>query len=126
MSVQLPTCVIHIELRQRHAVRTRDRDEYVIDLGRNLREEPPQPIEVRRVERGDAGCELEAGAMHALGVASRDDHGSSLAVGAPRGLEPDARAATDHEDRLTVELGFATHAAANFAVGQGLRTRVSP
>jgi hypothetical protein len=40
MSVQLPTCVIHIELRQWHAVRTRDRDEYVIDLGRNLREEP--------------------------------------------------------------------------------------
>ena len=94
------------------AVGTRDRDQDVIDPGRHLREEPPQPIEVRRVERRDAGLELKAGAMHALGIASRDDHGSSLAVGPPCCLEPDARAAADHEDRLTGELGFATHVGA--------------
>jgi hypothetical protein len=110
MSVQLPTRVVHVELRLRRAVGTRDRDEYVIDLGPNLREERPQPIEVRRVERGDTGCELEAGAMHALGIASRDDHGSSLAVGPPCCLEPHTRAAADHEDRLTRKLGFATYA----------------
>ena len=72
MRVQLSTCVVHVELRQRHAVRTWDRDQYVIQLGRNLREEPSKPIEVRRVERGDACLELETRAMHPLGITCRD------------------------------------------------------
>jgi hypothetical protein len=114
-----------VEIGKRYPAWTGDRDEYMVDRRWNLSEEPREPIEVCRVERGDPRRELSTGVMHAFRVASRDDHGSPLAVRAPRGLEPDARAAADHEDRLTVELGFATHAAANFAVGQGLRTRVS-
>src|SRR6476659_40421 len=82
----------------------------MVDRRWNLSEEPPEPIEVRRVERGDPRRELSTGVMHAFRVASGDDHGSPLAVRAARGLEPDARAAADHEDGLTGELGFPTHA----------------
>ena len=57
--------------------------------------------------------ELEAGALHALGVACRDDHLGSLFVCPPGGLEADAGAAADHEERLPGELLVALdHAAA--------------
>jgi hypothetical protein len=83
----------------------------MVDRRWNLSEEPPEPIEVCRVERGDPCRELSTGLMHAFRVASGNDHGSPLTVRAPRGLETDARATADHKDGLTGELGFPTHAA---------------
>jgi hypothetical protein len=72
-----------------------------------LVEEPREPGEVGGVEGGDAGPELEAGAVQAVRVARRDDHVGSLLARAPSSLEPDAGAAADHQDRLAGQLQFA-------------------
>ena len=57
--------------------------------------------------------DLESGALHALGVACRDDHLGSLVVGPPGGLQADAGTTADHQERLTGELRVASdHATA--------------
>ena len=57
--------------------------------------------------------ELEADAVHAFGVARRDDHVGSLLARPPGRLEPDAGAAADHDERLAGELRFARRDAAS-------------
>jgi hypothetical protein len=66
-------------------------------------------VEVGCVEGCDASAELDAGPMHPLGIAGRNDHFGSFRACPARSLEPDARAAADHEERLADEEQSATH-----------------
>jgi hypothetical protein len=55
----------------------------VVDGGGERVEEPPEPVEVGGVEGGDAGPELEAGPVQAVGVAGGEDDACSLGAGEP-------------------------------------------
>jgi hypothetical protein len=69
-----------------------------------LGEEPPEPLEVGGVEGRDAaGPELLADAAQALRVARGEDHCGALLARAPGRLEPDARAAADHDHGLPAQ-----------------------
>jgi len=46
----------------------------VVDRRSQFVEESAEPVEVGRVEGGDAAIDLETGALHALRVACRDNH----------------------------------------------------
>jgi hypothetical protein len=115
MRLQIATRLVDIELDERHVVRAGTGDQHVVDRSPQLVEEPGEPVEVRRVECGDAAFDLEAGALHPLGVACRDDDRGSLLVCPPGGLEADAGTPADHQQRLTGELGVAPHHAASVA-----------
>ena len=81
---------VEVELSQRRVRGPGDGDQQVVD-GRGQRvEEPPEPVEVGGVEGGDAGPELEAGAVQAVRVAGGEDDACSLGAGEPGCLEPDA------------------------------------
>src|SRR5262249_30237849 len=82
-------------------------------------EEPAELVEVGRVEGGDAAFDLEAGPLHALRVACRDDHLGSLRVGPPRRLEADPGAPADDQERLSGELLTALRHAASIPVAGG-------
>ena len=82
----------------------------MVDRLGQIVEKPPEPLEVGGVERVDAGPELEADAVQAIRVARGEDHVGSLGAGTPGRLEPDARAAADHDDGLPRELRLAAHA----------------
>ena len=101
MGVHVAARLVDVELRQRRVVGTGARDQHVIDRRGQLVEEPAEPVEVGGVEGGDAGGpELEADALQAIRVARGEDHLGALRARAPGGLEPDARAAADHDDGL--------------------------
>ena len=116
MRLQFATRSVDVEPGARHVAGTWTADEHVVDRRRQLVEEPAEPDEVGGVESGNTAFELEAGALHALGVACRDDHLGSLLACSPSGLEADAGAATDHQERLPGELRVAPHHAASAPV----------
>ena len=68
MRLQVATRLIDVELGERHVVGTGTGDEHVVDRGRQLVEEPAEPVEVGGVEGGDAAVDLEAGTLHTNGV----------------------------------------------------------
>jgi hypothetical protein len=72
----------------------------VVDFSGQLVEEAAEPLEVRRVEGGDARPQLEAGCGDVVRVAGRDDHARSRLTRATGRLQPDAGAAADHDDGL--------------------------
>ena len=100
MGVDVAACLFDVELRQQRVVGTGARDQHVVDRPGQVVEEPPEPREVGGVEGRGTGPELEADALQAIRVARGEDHVGSLGAGAPRRLEPDARAAADHDDGL--------------------------
>ena len=109
MLLQVAPRLVDVELGEGHGVMARPADEDVVDGSRQRGEEPREPVEIGRVECRDASIELEAGALHPLRVSRRDDHLGSLFVRQPGGLEPDARAPADDEERLTGKLLVALH-----------------
>jgi hypothetical protein len=70
----------------------------MVDRRRQLVEEPLKAVEVDGVERGDAGSELQADAVHTIWVAGREDHVGPLLAGTQGRLEPDAGAVADHHE----------------------------
>src|SRR5215468_8431971 len=107
MSVDVAACRVEVELGRRRVVATEAGDQQVVD-GRGQRvEEPPEPVEVGGVEGGDAGPELEAGAVQAVGVAGGEDDAGSPGAGEPGCLEPDAGAAPDDQDGLPEQVPLA-------------------
>lgn len=107
MRLQLPTRQRDVELGERQVARTWTGDQYVVDRRSQFVEESAEPVEVGRVEGGDAAIDLETGALHALRVACRDNHLGSLVVGSPCCLQADPGAPTDHEEGLPGELPVA-------------------
>ena len=103
MRVDVPAGLDEVELCQRRVVGPGARDQHVVDRRGQLVEEPPESFEVGRVECGDAGPELEASAVQAIRVTGGEDHVGAIGAGAPGRLEPDARAAADHDDGLAGE-----------------------
>jgi hypothetical protein len=79
-------------------------DQQVVYRGSQGVEEPLEPVEVGGVEGGDAGPELQADTVQAVGVAGGEDHLGALGAGEPGRLQPDARAAPDHENGLTEQV----------------------
>jgi hypothetical protein len=78
-----------------------------------LVEEPPETAEVGGVECGDTRAELAADAVQAISVSRREDQLGPLGASKPGRFESDARAAADHDDGLSGEIGPAAHAAAS-------------
>src|SRR5215472_3506555 len=109
MGLDVAACRVEAELGQRRVAGTGAGDQQVVD-GRGQRvEEPPEPVEVGGVEGGDAGPELEAGAVQAVRVAGSEDDVRSLGAGEPGCLEPDTGAAPDDEDGLPEQVPAAVH-----------------
>src|SRR5262249_15058414 len=100
-------CLCQIELCERRVVRTRPRDQHVVDR-RQLAEKSAQRCEIRGIEGCSARTELAADALQPIRVARGKDHLGSLRASAPRRLEPDARAAADDDDRLPFHLSTFT------------------
>ena len=109
MRLQVAPRLIDVELGQWHGAVDWPAHQDVVDRRRQRGEEPPEPVEVGRVEGSDAPVEPEAGTLHALRVSPRDDHLGSLFVCSPGRLEPDPRTPADHHERLTGELLVALH-----------------
>src|SRR6516164_1675447 len=108
MGVDVAACCVEVELGQRRAL-TRAGNQQVVD-GRGQRvEEPLEPVEVGGVECGDAGPELEAGAVQAVRVASGEDDVCSLGAGEPGCLKPDAGAAPYDQAGLPEQVPTAVH-----------------
>ena len=105
---------VEVEVLQRRVVGAGAGDQHVVDRPGQLVEEPPEAVEVGGVERGDAGAELVAGlrcrrsGLRAVMITSAPSRAR-----APRGLEPDAGAAADHDDGLA---GEARHAGSSCPV----------
>src|SRR6516225_10252395 len=98
MSVDVAARRVEVELGQPRVVGAGAGDQQVVD-GRGQRvEELLEPVEVGGVEGGDAGPELEAGAVEPVRVAGGEDDVCSVGAGEQGRLEPDAGAAPDHED----------------------------
>src|SRR4030095_538103 len=111
--LQFATRLVDVEHGERHIMGTGTGDQHVIDRRRQRVEEPPEPVKVGRVESGNAAFDLKSGALHALGIARRDDHLGSLRVCSPSGREAYAGTPADHQKRLTGEFGDAPHHAAS-------------
>src|SRR5215813_10549129 len=100
MGVEVAAGRVEVEPGQRRVAGTGAGDQQVVD-GRGQRvEEPPEPAGIGSVEGGDAGPELEAGAVQAVRVAGGEDDVGSLGAGEPGCLEPDAGAAPHDKDGL--------------------------
>jgi hypothetical protein len=82
----------------------------MVDRRAQLVEEPPESLEVGGVEGDDAGRELAADAVQAIGVSRREDHPGSVAKSKPGSFESDTRAVADPDDGLSGGLRFAAHA----------------
>jgi hypothetical protein len=68
VGVDVAACLLEVELGQRRVAGAGAGDQQVVD-GRGQRvEEPLEPVEVGGVEGGDAGPELEADAVQAVGL----------------------------------------------------------
>ena len=115
--IQVASRFVDVEVGERQVVGAWTGDQHVIDGRRQLVEKPLKPVEVGRVEGGDAALDVESGALHTLGVACRDDHLGSLVVGATGGLQADAGAAADHEEHLPGELRVASAHVGSAALG---------
>src|SRR5262245_53520935 len=113
MGADVAACLFDVQLRERSVVGAGTSDQDVVDGRAQFVEEAPESFEVGRIEGCDARAELQAGAAEAIGVTRSKDNAGSLGPGAPRRLEPDAGAATDHDDGLSGELGLAAHADAS-------------
>src|SRR5215470_2715517 len=114
VGVDIVACLFDVELRQPRVIGTGAGDQHVVDRCGQLVEEFPEPFEVSGVERGGAGPELAADALQAIRVTRCEDHVGALGAGAPRRLEPDARAAADHDDGLAGEGAHSTTARSGF------------
>ena len=75
-------------------------DQHVVDGSGQRGEEPSQPAGVGDVEGGDAGRELEAGPVQAVGITRDQYQVCPVSAGQAGRLEPDAGAASDHHDGL--------------------------
>src|SRR5262249_23448412 len=76
--------------------------------GRQLPEEALEGGRIGGVEgRGAQRTEFARGVLEALGIPAGEDQVGPLSACSPGGFEPDAGAATDHDDGLPQELGFA-------------------
>ena len=100
MGVDIAARRVEVELSQLRVVGTRTGDQQVVDGCWQRVEEPPEPAEVRGIEGGDAGPELEAGTVQAVRVAGGKDDVRSLGASEPGRLQPDAGAAPDEQDGL--------------------------
>jgi hypothetical protein len=109
MGVDVAANLFHVELRQRRIIGTRAGDQDVVDRCGQLVEEPPEPVEIDRIERGDAGAELKADMVQAVRVARSDDHLSSLLARQPGGLETNAGAASNHHEGLPEQVPLVLH-----------------
>jgi hypothetical protein len=99
-----------IDVDQPRVVRAAGSDQDVVDRRRQLVEEALKPVEVGGVEgRTAERAELACGVLEALGVAARENDIGALGPCSPGRLEPDARAAADHDDGLRGKGRFAAH-----------------
>ncbi len=64
MRLEVRTCRVDVEVGERYVAGTRSGDQHVVNGRQQLVEEPPEPLEVRRVEGGDAAVNLETRELH--------------------------------------------------------------
>src|SRR4051794_9198507 len=110
MRVDVAARLLDVELRERRVVGPGAGDEDVVDQAGQFVEEPTELVEVGGIEGGDAGSQLEAGGLEAVGVSRREDQLGSFLASAARRLESDSGAAADHQHRLSTKLRFRAHA----------------
>ena len=92
-------------LEQRPVGRAACRDHDMVDPVGQAHEEPLQSGGVVGVEGGGAPRpDVERRPLQPLGIPAGEDDLGSLAAGASGGLQPDARAAADDDDRLAEQL----------------------
>ena len=99
-----------VDVGQPRVVGAAGGDHDVVDRRRQLVEEPLEALEVGGVERRTAQrAELACGVLEAFRVAAGENDIGALGPCSPGRLEPDPRAAADHDDRLPGELRPAAH-----------------
>jgi hypothetical protein len=126
MPLDLAARRLGTQLGNRGVARASSGEQHVVDLARQLGEEPREPVEICGIEGGDARTELEPGVEEAVRIAGRDDHTRSLIARAPSGREPDARAPADHHDSLPLELELVAHVIAWSPAGPRPRSCLPP
>jgi hypothetical protein len=109
LRVDIAACRFDIEVRERRVVRSGTRNQHVVDRCRHLVEEPLEPVEVRGVEGGDAGPELEAGPVDTVRVARRDDDRGSFFARPTGPSRARCRSCRRSREGLSGELQLATH-----------------
>jgi hypothetical protein len=96
-----------VHFKQRPVVGTAGRDHHVVDRCWQVLEEPPQGSRIVGVEcRGALRAKFERGLLERAGIPAGENDVSALSTGQSSGLKPDARAAADHDDRLSGQLRF--------------------
>jgi hypothetical protein len=103
MGLDVAARLSEVEFRQRRVVRTRARDQHVVDGCGQLVEKPREPFEVGGVKGRAHRVELARGALEALGIPAGEDQVGALGACSPGRSEPDAGAAADHDDGLPEE-----------------------
>src|SRR5215470_19105656 len=108
MSLKIAACLVEVELRQRRVIRTRARNQQVVDRRTQLVEESPEAFEIESVEgRGAQRVELARGALERLGVSGSENDVCSLGARASGRFESDSGAAADDNNGLPEEFGAA-------------------
>src|SRR5262249_20467144 len=95
--------LLEVEAGQRRVVRPGAGDEHVVDGPAQIGEKPFEPLEIGGVESGRARTELSSDPAQAVGIARSEDHFGAPGPSQPARLETDARAAADHDYRLSVQ-----------------------
>src|SRR2546423_14841189 len=96
--VQSAARLREVQIDEAPVVRPASCDHHVVDLGRQVPEEPLERSRIRGVEgRGAQGVEFARGALQALRIPASEDHLGPLAACASGRLEPNARATADHD-----------------------------
>ena len=97
-----------VDVGQPRVVRAAGSGQDVVDRRWQLVEEPIEALEVGGVKRRNAQrAKFACGALEAFRVAGGENDIGALGPRSPGRLQPDPRAAADHDDRLPGELRFA-------------------
>src|SRR5690242_1277240 len=108
MGLDVAARFFDVEFRQGRVVRTGAGDQHVIDRRGQLVEEPPEPFEVGGVEgRAAQRSDFAGGTLEALRVPGGENYVRPLSACSSGRFEPDAGAATDHDDGLPEKFRFA-------------------
>ena len=108
MLVQSAARLHEVQIDKAPVVRPASCDHHVVDLGRQVPEEPLERSRIRGVEgRGAQGVEFARGALQALRIPAGEDHLGPLSTCASGRLEPNARATADHDYGLPEQFRLA-------------------
>ena len=112
---------VEVDVGQPRVVRAAGGDHDVVDRRRQLVEEALEALEVGGVKRRAAErAELACGVRQTFRVAAGENDIGTLGPCSPGRFKPDARAAADHDDRLSGKCRFAAHAGvAHFGAAHG-------